>query len=235
MALRCAPSLFLMTEQRKHSLSEKRKLLAARTLAQKIGYLTINDFSDTKVIEQLPTQTFNPHKIIRCKDELLLIKAGRVEIWHTHHDFLVKQLNSGALFGELSLLGQTMLGTKAIAGGQGATVAVMKADAAREWVKADSVSIVERLGDRLTEVEAEHYRSLFQLADSRIAALLLELAGEGSTVEGLTHYDIGEKVSLFRETVTIVLNAMRSDRLIEIGRKRITILDRRALQELSEL
>jgi CRP-like cAMP-binding protein len=54
-------------------------------------------------------------------------------------------------------------------------------------------------------------------------------------VEGLTHYDLGETVSLFRETLTIVLNAMKSNKLIEIGRKRIAILDKRALEELSEL
>ena len=72
-----------------------------------------------------------------------------------------------------ALLGQTMLGTKAITGGQGAIVAVIKSDTAKEWVKADPISIVEKLGHRLTVVEAEHYRSAFQLADSRLAALLL--------------------------------------------------------------
>jgi CRP/FNR family transcriptional regulator len=224
-----------MTGQRKHSLSKKGKLLAARTLAQKIGYLRVEDFANTSIIERLPTQSFNPHKVIRCKDELLVIRTGLVEIWHTHHDFLVKKLQTGALFGELSLLGQTMLGTKAIAGSHGVTVAVIKADAAKELIKAYPVEIFEKLGNRLAEIEAEHYRTSFQLADSRIAALLLELAGEDSTVEGLTHDELGHKVSLFRETVTIVLNAMKSDGLIEIGRKRITILDKRALQELSNM
>lgn len=90
-----------------------------------------------------------------------------------------------------------MLGTKAISGSQGASVAVMKADAAKELIKDDPVLIVGKLGQRLTEVEAEHYRTSFQLADSRIAALLLELAGEGSTVEGLTHYDLGKRPACF--------------------------------------
>jgi CRP-like cAMP-binding protein len=68
-----------------------------------------------------------------------------------------------------------------------------------------------------------------------VAALLLELVGEGSTVEGLTHGEMAEMIGVYRETVTTVLQAMKVDRLIEIGRKTITILDRRAMQDLSDL
>lgn len=224
-----------VNRRRKHLLSEKTKALSAAALAQKIGYLHINDFPHADVFENLPTQSYSPHRIVRCKDELLLIGEGVVEIWHTHHDYLVKELRAGVLFGEMTLLGQTMFGTKAIVGTEGAAVSIMDADAAKEWIKANPVSILEKLGHRLAEIETHHYRSSFQLADSRVAALLLELVGEGSTVEGLTHEEIGEKVGLYRETVTNVLQAMKVGKLIEIGRKRITIIDKRALLELSEM
>jgi CRP-like cAMP-binding protein len=220
---------------RKHILSEKRKSLAAAALAQKIGYLQIMDLPGASILENLPDQSLNPHRIIRCKDELLLIKDGLVEIWHTHQDYLVKELKTGALFGELNLLGQTMLGTRAIVGRQGARVAVMNADSAKEWVKTNPVPILEKLGHRLAEIEAQHYRASFQLADSRVAALLLELAGEGSAVRGFTHDELGAKIGLYRETMTNVLDAMKFDRLIKVGRKSVTIIDKRALRELSEL
>jgi CRP-like cAMP-binding protein len=220
---------------RKRELTQKMKTLAASALAQKIGYLRVKDLPDARFFETLPTQSFNAHRIIRGNDELFLLKEGAVEIWHTQHDFLVKEITPGLLFGEMPLLGQAMLGTKAITGAAGATVAVMDLNKAREWIKAASISIVEKIGCRLADVEAEHYRSHFQLVDSRIAALLLELAGEGSTVQGLTHDEIGEKIGVYRETVTIVLDGMKRDRLIEIGRKSITMLNKRALSELSEL
>jgi CRP/FNR family transcriptional regulator len=218
-----------------HSLSDKRKTLSAAALAQKIGYLRIEDLPHASIFEGLPVQSFSPHRIIRCKDELMLIKEGLVEVWHTHQDSLVKELHPGVLFGEMPLLGQTMLGTKAIVAGQGAKVAVITAATAREWVKINPVSILEKLGQRLAEIEAQHYRSSFHLADSRVGALLLELAGEGSIVEGLTHDELGEKIGMYRETVTNVLDSMKSDRLIDVGRKRLTILDKSALRELSEL
>ena len=221
--------------RRKHLLTQRLKSLAASTLAQKIGYLRVDDFFGSTFFDALPTQSFSPHRIIRCKDQLLIVKRGLVEIWHTQHDYLVKKLTVGTLFGEMPLLGQTMLITKAISGEAGATVAVMDVDAARELLEANSVLAVEMLGPRLAKSDEQHYRALFQTADSRIAALLLEIAGGGATVEGLTQCEIGETLGMYRETVANTLNAMKIDRLIEVGRMKITLLDKQALRELSEL
>ena len=220
---------------RKHGRSRRAKELAAVALAQKIGYLRIEDLPNEQVFDSLPTQSFNQHRIIRARDELFLIRHGLVEIWHTSDDILVKELEPGVLFGNMPLLGQTMLGTKAITGPPGATVTVIDADAVTEWVKTAPATILGIIGRRLANVESEHYRSRFQLADSRIAALLLELAGEDSVILGLTHEEIGERIGVYRETVTNMLDSMKMQRLIEIGRKRITIIDKRALRELSEL
>jgi CRP/FNR family transcriptional regulator, cyclic AMP receptor protein len=220
---------------RKHAFSKKMKELASSALAQKIGYLRVEAFSDTSTFETLPTQSLSPNRVIRYKDELYLVKGGSVEIWQTHHDYLVKNLESGTLFGEMPLLGQTMLGTLAVSGTEGATLAVIDVHTAREWIKANPVALVEKIGPRLALVETEHYRTRFQLADSRIASLLLELVGESLTIEGLTHGELGERIGIYRETATNMLNAMKLDHIIEVGRKRITILNKKALQELSEL
>ena len=105
----------------------------------------------------------------------------------------------------------------------------------KEWIESNPVSIFAELGYRLSSVETEHYRSQFQLADSRIAAALLEIAEQGSIVEAISHQELGERLGLYRETVTVILDAMKLDRLIEVGRMRITILDKRAVREMGEL
>ncbi|MFP5260590.1 MAG: Crp/Fnr family transcriptional regulator [Blastocatellia bacterium] len=220
---------------KKHELTQRMKALASAALAQKVGYLRVDDLPEARIFEKLPTQSFNAHRIIRGTDELFLLRHGLVEIWHTRHDFMVKELTIGMLFGEMPLLGQTMLGTRAITGTSGATVAVMDVNMVKQWLEAAPVPIVEKIGRRLADVEAEHYRSCFQSSDSRIAALLLDLAREGSTILGVTHEDIAERLGVYRETVTIILDSMRSQRLIDIGRKRISIVNKRALKELSEL
>ena len=220
---------------RKHLHSDRRKALAASALSQKVGYLRVEDLPGSAFFNTLPTKSFNPQRVIRGKNELFLVVHGLVEIWHIRHDKVVKSLEQGSLFGEMLLLGQSMLGTKAVAGAPGATVIVINEESALEWVKSEPTEIMQVVGSRLTKIEAAHYRSQFQLADSRIAALLLELAGEDTAIVGLSHEEIGERIGFYRETVTNILDAMKREKLIEVGRKRVTVLDKRALRELSEL
>ncbi|HEX5736635.1 MAG TPA: Crp/Fnr family transcriptional regulator [Blastocatellia bacterium] len=221
--------------RRKHNVTDRMKTLAATALAQKIGYLKIENFPQSNVLAALPSRDYKPSHVIRCAGLLCIVSGGSVQIRHARHDYPVKELTEGALFGAMPLLGQTMLGTTAVAGAQGARVWIISADKAREWIKADPVAILKRLGARLAFIEDEHYRAGFQLADSRIAALLLELSRGRSVIKGWSHEKIGERLGLYRETVTVILDAMRHDKLIAISRMEITILDRRAMQALSEL
>jgi hypothetical protein len=170
---------------RKHLATDKMKALIAKALSLKIGYLDLEDFSDLP-LPSLSSQSFNPNKVIRLKGELCLIRQGSVEIWHTHHDRLVTSLEAGRLFGDMPLLGQTMLGTQAISGSDGATVSLLDTQAVKAWIEPNPFMVLEKVGSRLSYMEREHYRAGFQLADSRIAALLLDMAGEGSSVEGYT-------------------------------------------------
>jgi CRP-like cAMP-binding protein len=76
----------------------------------------------------------------------------------------------------------------------------------------------------------------FKGIPARLASLLLRLADEqgGDEVRGLTHQDLAESVGTYRETATQVLNDLKTQGLIEIGRKRISILEREDLQEIAE-
>jgi CRP-like cAMP-binding protein len=112
---------------------------------------------------------------------------------------------------------------------------VMDLEAARKWLKAYPTEIFSILGPRFSLIEAEHYKAMFKLSDSRLAALILSLSSEGSTVEGLSQAELGEMIGLYRETVTTALSVMESDGLIKTGRRRITILNKRGLGELSEM
>jgi CRP-like cAMP-binding protein len=71
---------------------------------------------------------------------------------------------------------------------------------------------------------------------ARLASLLLRLSEEQGTLEisGLTHQDLAESVGTYRETATQVLNDLKAEGLIEIGRKRITIVDRARLARVAQ-
>lgn len=221
---------------KKRGFTDNMKGLIASALADKVGYLRVEDFPNTSLFDDLPSRAYGPHKIIRCQmNELFVVTRGLIEVWHPHHDMLVKKLTSGALFGDMPLLGQTMVITQAVASDAGATVAVMDVERVRKLIKANGLSIAERLYPRLASIDLEHYRANFQMVDSRLAALLLELAGEGSTIEGITQQEMGERIGLARETVSVALAAMKVSKLITIDRKKTTLLDRKALEALSRM
>ena len=69
-----------------------------------------------------------------------------------------------------------------------------------------------------------------------MASFLLQLADEqgDDTITGLTHQDLGEQIGTYRETTTQTLNIFKADGLIDIGRKRIMILDREGLERVAE-
>lgn len=224
----------LESRRRKHLLTEKMKVLAAKALAQRIGYLRVGDSTDT-FFETLPRLSYNAGRQIKSRDNLYLVKSGSVIIRHAHYEYFVKDLSPGVLFGNLPLLGQSMLVTEALAGSEGVTLAVMDKQGAKRWVESNPIGVLEKIGPQLCLVELEYYRSRFQLSDSRLAALILELSGDGSTVEGFSHEDLGHILGMYRETVTMSLAVMEADMLIEVGRMKITVLDRRALQKLTEL
>ena len=98
-----------------------------------------------------------------------------------------------------------------------------------------ALRIFEAMGNRLKETEARLEAIAFKGIPARLASLLLELAGERESdiIQGLTHQDLGERIGTYRETTTQTLNSFKSAGLIDIGRKRILILDREGLERIA--
>jgi hypothetical protein len=103
---------------------------------------------------------------------------------------LVTELGQDSIFGDMPLLGQTMLGTQVIAGSGGVGVSVMHTEQITQWINSDPLSVLQEIGPRFARLQADHYRTQFYTVESRLAALLLDLAGNDSVITGLTHGDL---------------------------------------------
>jgi hypothetical protein len=182
----------LELSKRRRGSTDKHKALAAKALAQKVGYLRVDVFPGASLFDSLPRLTFKAGRRIQSKDNLYLVKSGSVIIKHAHHNYFVKELTPGVLFGNLPLLGQTMTLTDAIAGNEGAMLGVLNVSTAKQWIVANPIELLEKLGPRLSKLNDEYYRASFQLVDSRLAALLLELAGDDSIVKGLSQVELNQ-------------------------------------------
>lgn len=172
---------------------------------------------------------------------LFILKEGRVQLYRISPEgkkLVITTLGEHTLFGEMALLGAKMHNTFAEAVEDCLICVMSRTDLERLILNKPQVALrlLEITGKRLREAEERLESMAFKGIPARLASMLLRLSDEQGSdeVTGLTHQDLAESVGTYRETATQVLNDLKSQGLIEIGRKRIEILKRDALMEIAE-
>lgn len=219
----------------------------------KLAYLTnidiFQDLSESELAEmdrQITMTSSSPGKIFYMPEDtgevLFLLKKGRVQLYRISPNgkkLVVTTLGPGAMFGEMSLVGQGMHNTFAESIDECLICVMSRADVARLMREKPTVAFrfVEALGGRVSNLESRLEEIAFKSIPARLASLLFRLAdeqGEGDQVNGFTHQDLGEMLGTYRETITQTLNEFKSGGLVEIGRKHIELIDRDSLELLAE-
>jgi CRP-like cAMP-binding protein len=220
--------------------------------SDKIGYLRMVDIfqdlteAEIEEIDRATTLTScRRGKILYMPEDtsevLFLLKQGRIQLYRISPDgkkLVIATLGPGAVFGEMALIGQGMHNTFAEAT-EDCVLLVMSRDEVEQLLVTKpkvALRIFEALGKRLREAEFRLEEIAFKGIPARLASYLLDLSDqEGSdTITGRTHQDLGEQIGTYRETTTQTLNTFKAEGLIDIGRKRITILDREGLQQIAD-
>ncbi len=172
---------------------------------------------------------------------LFILKEGRVQLYRISPEgkkLVIATLGPHTLFGEMALLGTRMHNTFAEAIEDCLILVMSRTDLERLILNRPQVAlrILDITGKRLREAEERLENMAFKGIPARLASLLLRVAEEqrSATITGLTHQDLAESVGTYRETATQVLNDLKGQGLIEIGRKRITILDKERLAQVAE-
>jgi CRP-like cAMP-binding protein len=172
---------------------------------------------------------------------LFILKEGRVQLYRISPEgkkLVITTLGPHTLFGEMALLGTKMHNTFAEAIDDCLICVMSRTDLERLILNKPQVAlrILEVTGKRLREAEERLENMAFKGIPARLASLLLRLAEEqgNDEIAGLTHQDLAESVGTYRETATQVLNDLKAQGLIEIGRKRIKVLDGARLAEIAE-
>ena len=174
---------------------------------------------------------------------LFLLKKGRVQLYRLSPEgkkLVVTTLEPGAIFGEMSIIGQGMHNTFAEAIDE-CTLCVMSPSDVEHLLTSKpkvALRIMDVMARRLKDAEARLEDLAFRSISSRLASLLLKLATGNSDkmlVEGYTHQDFAEMVGTYRETTTQTLNQFKNQGWIDIQRKCIQVLDTPALEQISEI
>jgi CRP-like cAMP-binding protein len=188
--------------------------------------------------------TVGPGRILHQPDEksemLFLLKSGRVQVYRISPDgkrFIISNIEPGMFFGETALMGQAVHDSFAETTKESTLCVISRRDLEYLIGRFPTVGIriMQALADRLSEAETQLEDLALKSLTARLATLILRLSsGANGQVTGLTHNDLAERVGTSRETATQALNELKNAGLIAIGRKRIDVLNRQALEDMAE-
>ncbi len=174
-------------------------------------------------------------------DSLHLVESGRLAVrvtTPTGERATLNLLGPGQYFGELSLLdGRTPIRTASIVALESSTTRSLSASAFRELRQRHRAAerfLLALLARRVEELSGRVVEAMYDGLDRRVHRRLLELAslyddGKPSVVITLTQELLAELVGGTRPSVNQVLQRLADQGIVELGRGRITVLDRRAL------
>lgn len=218
-----------------------------------LGLSNIDIFQDLspdelKEMDQTTTMsTCEPGRVFYAPDDtgevLFLLKKGRVQLYRLSPDgkkLIVAILEEGSIFGEMSFVGQGMHNTFAESIDD-CTLCVMSRQDIENLIQEKplvAIRFMEAMASRLQKTEAKLEELAFKGIPARLSSLLLSLSAEengASIVDGYTHQDLAEMLGTYRETTTQILNNFKGAGWIEIGRKRIVLLDQEAISDVSGL
>ena len=201
---------------------------------------------DLKEMDQTTTMTTcEPGRVFYAPEDtgevLFLLKKGRVQLYRLSPDgkkLIVAILEEGSIFGEMSFIGQGMHNTFAESIDD-CTLCVMSRQDIENLIQEKplvGIRFMEAMAVRLQKTETKLEELAFKGIPARLSSLLLSLSAEengASIVDGYTHQDLAEMLGTYRETTTQILNNFKGAGWIEIGRKRIVLLDQEAISDIS--
>jgi CRP/FNR family transcriptional regulator, cyclic AMP receptor protein len=142
----------------------------------------------------------------------------------------------GEMFGELGLSGIDERSDFAATLKKSALVVSVPVDAMKSAISRNpelGLNIINKLGDRIKQSEKRLEELIFDDSRSRIISFIKTQAGKTGTSygdevllnHGLTHQDMANLTGTSRQLVTIVLNELRKENLINFDRSSILIRD----------
>ncbi|MCB0572526.1 MAG: Crp/Fnr family transcriptional regulator [Phaeodactylibacter sp.] len=177
-------------------------------------------------------------------DKIFFLTEGRVKIGaysDSGKEITKTILGPGEVFGELSLIGEEKRRDFAFAM-EDTIVCAMSAEEMKMMMRdhnALSLFLMKIMGSRMLEMEQRLESLVFKDSRTRIIEFLHELGEKKGQRVGyemlvrkfMTHQEIANLTATSRQTVTTVLNELRSDNIITFNRKRLLIRDMDRLRD----
>ena len=209
-------------------------------VAQALTALRADDPAFNKVIS---VKNSEKGSIVATADDLTskmyVLMSGKVNMVCTNNEgrrLVIATLEPGAIFGE-----------GALDNPGDANVFVEAADRVALWVIPASQArnmtmqypilgwgMLQTYGERLLQVENSLEDVAYKKLPERLAMLLLDLGNnENGLIKGVSHQALADHLGTYRETVSAILRDFKRQELVELGYRRITVLDAESLKDIA--
>lgn len=205
-------------------------------------------------LEQLTHRTFKRGEYIflpeEDADKVYFVFEGRVKIGTYGDDgkeITKTILGPGEVFGELSIISSAQEKRRDFAYAMEKTITcVLSMDQIKSLMReynGFSLFMMKILGRRVLKMEKRLESLVFKDSRTRIVEFLYNLAEEKGQRVGyevvvrkfMTHQEIANLTATSRQTVTTVLNELRTENVLTFNRKRLLIRDMELLKKEMEL
>ena len=169
---------------------------------------------------------------------MYVLMSGKVNLICTNNEgrrLVIATLEPGAVFGEgaLDAPGDANVFAEAV---DDVAVWVIPAGEARNMTMQYPIlgwGLLQTYGLRLLQVENSLEDVAYKKLPERLATLLVELDEDGSgVIKGISHQALADRLGTYRETVSAILRDFKRQGLVELGYRRIRIVDSDELKEI---
>ena len=168
---------------------------------------------------------------------MYVLMEGKVNMVCTNNEgrrLVIATLETGAIFGEGALDNSSDPNVFVEAAEQIAIWSIPATEARNMTIQYPILGwgLLQTYGERLSQVEDSLEDVAYKKLPERLAALLLELGdNQNGMIKGVSHQALADHLGTYRETVSAILRDFKRQELVELGYRRITLLDVDSLKD----
>lgn len=213
---------------------------SATNIPQMLTALRDEDPAFSKVVT---IRNYHRGDLIASPDELAanmyVLMSGKVNLICTNNEgrrLVVGVLKPGAIFGEGALIdpGDPTVFAEAA---EETAIWMLPASEARNMTIQHPIlgwGMLQTYGRRLLQVENSLEDVAYKKLPERLAALLLEFDDdEDGQITGVSHQLLADHLGTYRETISAILRDFKRQGLVQLGYRRIRLLDVERLKEIA--
>jgi CRP-like cAMP-binding protein len=220
--------------------------LLSPTNGQRLGgirqALTALREEDPAFDKVISTQRYERGDVVAASEamatRMFVLMSGKVNMICTNAEgrrLVIATLEPGAIFGEGALddAADKNVFAEAV---DDVAVWVIPAGEARNMTMQYPIlgwGLLQTYGLRLLQVENSLEDVAYKKLPERLATLLIELDEDGtSVIKGVSHQALADRLGTYRETVSAILRDFKRQGLVELGYRRIRLVDVDMLKEI---